>query len=122
MPDIPGYKDCWGKAMPPRPLHRRPRHPSLTPAFANHVARLFNQHARSIAIYTNGAEDLAHDIRALVAKRPNIHLNSRPIRQLALESVEDVNVRVEFVEGGDARHALLMHTPRAVPNVEFAGG
>ena len=72
----------------------------MTPAFANHSARFVSQFAKTIIIYTNGSEELAHAITALVEMKPNITLNARPITRLTTMSPDaDADVAVEFEDG-----------------------
>jgi hypothetical protein len=86
---------------------------------ANHLARNAQRFGRNVIVYTNGDESVASAVEPLVAPK-TISVDSRPIRKLK-KLPDGPDVVVEFEDGEQKHHGFLVHRPRTVPNIAFAG-
>ena len=89
-----------------------------TPHFALHMARNASQLAKSVTIYTNGAEQLCADLSASLGDNSLILVDSRRIERLTLD--EERHIVLHFEDGSTKAEAFLAHAPLTHPKGPFA--
>lgn len=88
----------------------------MMPALAIHAADNAAQLSKEVTIFTNGSQDVAEKVKAMVANSP-FKVEPRSIARLV---EEDGTVTVEFTDGESKSVCFLTHTPLTVPQGPFA--
>lgn len=86
---------------------------------ALHVARQVSTLSKSVAIYTNGSEDLAKEVTGGFGTSTIMKVDSRKIKRLS-KQVENATVLLEFEDGSSVIEGFLAHTPETKPRGPFA--
>jgi thioredoxin reductase len=87
----------------------------MMPALAVHMADNAAQLSKEVTIFTNGSEEVAAQITAMLPTSP-FKVDSRAIAQL---TESGGNVNVEFADGSSKEVSFLAHSPMAVPQGPF---
>ncbi|EQB56090.1 hypothetical protein CGLO_03929 [Colletotrichum gloeosporioides Cg-14] len=134
LPDIAGYKECWGKGIY-NCLHRcgfenfgavnaavlltSTSRIKLSDAIS--CGQLARQFSTNICLLTNGTGSLALSDGQKASKIHSLKVDDRKIRRLqTLDYNSDALMVVEFEDGTTSSFGFLFHKPDTVPNGSFA--
>ncbi|KAF0322364.1 thioredoxin reductase [Colletotrichum asianum] len=134
LPDIAGYKECWGKgifncmhrsgfekfgAVNAAVLLSSSSNTSLSDAIS--CGQLARQFSTNICLLTNGTGSLTLGDVQKAAEIRSLKVDDRKIRRLqTLGYNSDASTVVEFEDGTTSSFGFLFHKPDKVPNGSFA--
>ncbi|KAI0629068.1 FAD-dependent pyridine nucleotide-disulfide oxidoreductase-like protein [Trametes polyzona] len=123
LPDIPGYKEAWGKAIYNCPLCDGFEEAGSESAgvlmlseadgdiqHALAFAYTIRPLAKKVTLLTNGSSRIEGHAMVAQARARGYEVETRPLKGLQLLP-EEAGVRVEFADGASAEYAFLMDRP-----------
>ncbi|CAI0643318.1 unnamed protein product [Colletotrichum noveboracense] len=134
LPDIAGYKECWGKGIF-NCMHRSgfekfgavnaavllTSTSSIKLSDAISCGQLARQFSTNICLLTNGTGSLTLSDVQKAGEIHGLKVDDRKIRRIqTLGYNSDASIVVEFEDGTTSSFGFLFHKPETVPNGNFA--